>query len=62
MEKERLTIGESKVTVEYEFLNDTDKNITTEVAFPIPPTVINLMILSIFQVSMTFVCGWTARN
>jgi hypothetical protein len=37
MEKERLTIGESKVTVEYEFLNDTDKDITTEVAFPIPP-------------------------
>lgn len=37
MEKERLTISESKVTVEYEFLNDTDKDITTEVAFPIPP-------------------------
>lgn len=37
MEKERLTIGESKVSVEYEFLNDTDKDITTEVAFPIPP-------------------------
>lgn len=37
MEKERLTISESKITVEYEFLNDTDKDITTEVAFPIPP-------------------------
>ena len=37
MEKERLTIGESKVKVEYEFLNDTDKDITTEVAFPMPP-------------------------
>lgn len=37
MERERLTISESKVTVEYEFLNDTDKDITTEVAFPIPP-------------------------
>ena len=37
MEKERLTISESKVTVEYEFLTDTDKDITTEVAFPIPP-------------------------
>jgi hypothetical protein len=37
MEKERLTISESKVAVEYEFLNDTDKDITTEVAFPIPP-------------------------
>jgi hypothetical protein len=37
MKQERLTISESKVTVEYEFLNDTDKDITTEVAFPIPP-------------------------
>lgn len=37
MEKERLTISESKVTVEYEFLNETDKDITTEVEFPIPP-------------------------
>jgi hypothetical protein len=37
MEKERLTISEAKVTVEYEFLNQTDQNITTEVAFPIPP-------------------------
>lgn len=36
MEKERLTVSESKITVEYEFLNDTDKDITTEVAFPIP--------------------------
>jgi len=37
MEMERLTISEAKVTVEYEFLNQTNKNITTEVAFPIPP-------------------------
>jgi len=37
MEKERLTISEAKVTVEYEFLNQTDKSITTVVAFPIPP-------------------------
>jgi len=36
MEKERLTIALNKVTVEYEFLNDTDKDITTLVAFPIP--------------------------
>jgi hypothetical protein len=37
MEKERLTISLKKVTVEYEFLNTTDQDITTEVAFPIPP-------------------------
>src|ERR1700739_4093850 len=37
MEKERLTISEAKVTVDYEFLDETDKDITTEVAFPIPP-------------------------
>jgi len=37
IEKERLTISEAKVTVEYEFLNQTDKDITTVVAFPIPP-------------------------
>jgi len=37
MEKERLTISEKKITVEYEFLNDSDEDITTEVAFPIPP-------------------------
>jgi hypothetical protein len=37
MEKEVLTISQSKVTVEYEFLNETDNDITTEVAFPVPP-------------------------
>jgi hypothetical protein len=37
MESERLTISLSKVTVEYEFLNESDNDITTEVAFPIPP-------------------------
>jgi hypothetical protein len=37
MEKERLFISEKKITVEYEFLNETDRDITTEVAFPIPP-------------------------
>jgi hypothetical protein len=37
MEKERLTIAREKVTVEYEFLNSTDEDITTEVAFPVPP-------------------------
>jgi hypothetical protein len=36
MEKEVLTISEVKVTVEYEFLNNSDKDITTDVAFPIP--------------------------
>lgn len=37
MEKERLTISLQKITVEYEFLNETDRDITTEVAFPVPP-------------------------
>lgn len=37
MEKERLTISREKVTVEYEFLNPTDEDITTEIAFPVPP-------------------------
>jgi len=35
MEKERLTIGKNKVVVEYEFLNDTTSDITTEMAFPV---------------------------
>lgn len=39
MQRERLTISLGKVTVEYEFLNTTDQDITTEVAFPIPPYV-----------------------
>ncbi len=39
MEKEVLAISLAKVTVDYEFLNDTDKDITTVVAFPIPPYV-----------------------
>ena len=37
MESERLTISLSKITVEYEFLNESNQDITTEVAFPIPP-------------------------
>ena len=37
LENERLTISLDKVTVEYEFLNTTDQDITTEVAFPTPP-------------------------
>ncbi|MBK8726784.1 MAG: DUF4424 family protein [Holophagaceae bacterium] len=36
MVKERLTIGPKRVRVEYEFRNDTDKDVVTEVAFPIP--------------------------
>jgi len=40
MEKERLTIGTGLVSVEYEFLNTTDRDITTEVAFPVPGYVI----------------------
>jgi len=37
MEKERLTISLQKVTVEYEFLNTSQEDVTTEVAFPVPP-------------------------
>jgi hypothetical protein len=36
MAKEVLFISESKVRVDYDFRNDTDRDITTEVAFPIP--------------------------
>ena len=36
MQNEVLRISGSKVRVDYEFLNDTDKDITTEVAFPVP--------------------------
>ncbi len=37
MQKEVLRISARQVQVDYEFRNDTDKDITTEVAFPIPP-------------------------
>jgi len=36
MEKERLEIGLDKVAVEFEFLNESDSDITTEVAFQFP--------------------------
>lgn len=36
MHKEVLRIGAEKVSVDYEFRNDTDSDITTEVAFPVP--------------------------
>lgn len=36
MVKEKLTISTNKITVEYEFINESDQDITTEVAFPIP--------------------------
>jgi hypothetical protein len=37
MAKEKLTISMKKVVVEYEFVNESDQDITTEVAFPVPP-------------------------
>jgi hypothetical protein len=37
MAKEVLFISARKVTVDYDFRNDTDADITTEVAFPVPP-------------------------
>ena len=36
MDKERLTIGMERVAVEYEFLNATGQDVTTEVLFPLP--------------------------
>jgi hypothetical protein len=36
MRKERLTISPSKIVVEYEFVNESPTDITTEVAFPVP--------------------------
>jgi hypothetical protein len=36
MEKEELFISMDKITVAYEFRNTSDRDITTEVAFPIP--------------------------
>jgi len=37
MAREVLRIGLSKVEVDYDFRNDTDEDVTTEVAFPEPP-------------------------
>jgi hypothetical protein len=37
MAKETLQISPTKVIVDYDFRNDTDQDVTTEVAFPIPP-------------------------
>jgi hypothetical protein len=36
MQREVLRISADKVRVDYEFRNDTDKDITTEIAFPVP--------------------------
>ncbi len=37
MAKEVLRISDKKVVVDYDFRNETDEEVTTEVAFPIPP-------------------------
>lgn len=37
MAKEVLKISEDKVVVDYDFRNDSNQDVTTEVAFPIPP-------------------------
>jgi hypothetical protein len=37
MAKEVLLISDSKVAVDYDFRNDTDQDVVTVVAFPIPP-------------------------
>ncbi len=36
MAKESLHISKKKVRVQYEFINESDENVTTEIAFPIP--------------------------
>jgi len=37
MAKEVLSISTQKIVVDYDFRNDTNENVTTEVAFPVPP-------------------------
>jgi uncharacterized protein DUF4424 len=37
MAREALRISPEKVVVDYDFRNDTDQDVTTEVAFPVPP-------------------------
>jgi hypothetical protein len=37
MAKEVLRISPQQVVVDYDFRNDTDQDVTTEVAFPVPP-------------------------
>jgi hypothetical protein len=37
MAKEVLRISPNKIVVDYDFRNDTDQDVSTEVAFPVPP-------------------------
>lgn len=37
MAKEVLTLSLDKIVVDYDFRNDTNEDVTTEVAFPVPP-------------------------
>jgi hypothetical protein len=41
MAKETLTISPTRVLVDYDFHNDSDQNVTTEVAFPVPAFQLN---------------------
>jgi len=54
MEKERLAISKDLITVEYEFLNTTNQDITTEVAFPVPEYDIH----SMFTAGPSDLEGW----
>jgi hypothetical protein len=54
MEKERLAISRDLITVEYEFLNTTSHDITTEVAFPVPEYDIH----SMFTAGPSDLEGW----
>ena len=58
MEKERLTISKWKVTAEYELLNNTDEDITIDLAFPTPDAICNALYPvskeTIFNSSLSF--------
>jgi uncharacterized protein DUF4424 len=43
MAKEVLRISDKKVVVDYDFRNDTNQDVTTEVAFPVPPYTLDLV-------------------
>ena len=63
MAKEVLRISDKKVVVDYDFRNDTDEDVTTEVAFPIPPYQTNSSKETAEQSFLSFrlMGGWQAR-
>jgi hypothetical protein len=53
MAKEVLRISLKKVVVDYDFRNDTDEDVTTEVAFPIPPYTADIVTRSVAEQSFS---------